>query len=115
VDYLSAAPEQELSAAQQPVFSRLTSLTLSCDGRSFEVRRPGPALWPWLGWVLPAAPQLQKLSVSSDTLFSGWLFALLFSLWIASDISTAARPSAAALLAPVSERCRVRRPLTFTT
>jgi len=70
VDYMSAAPEQELSAAPQPGFSQLTSLRMSCDGRSF-IAYGGTALWLWLGWMLPAAPLLCKLSVSSEHLSAG--------------------------------------------
>ena len=59
--FLSAAPEQELAAAPQPAFARLTSLNMSYERDSSE---EATALYLWLRWALLAAPQLRKLSVS---------------------------------------------------
>ncbi len=61
--FLSAAPEQELAAAQQPAFACLTSLNMSSEGDSSS---EATALYLWLRWALPAAPQLRKLSVSGS-------------------------------------------------
>ena len=62
VDCLSSAPEQELPAAPQPAFSNLTSLSMSYETDSGSA---ATALYLWLCWALPTAPQLRKLSVSS--------------------------------------------------
>jgi len=60
LDLMSSAPQQELAAAPQPVFARLTSLHMSHQGDS---SLEATALYLWLQWALPAAPQLRKLSV----------------------------------------------------
>ena len=65
VGYLSKTLERELSVAPQPAFRSLTSLTLSGDENAV-CSAPEPALYSWLGWVLPAATQLQKLCLFCD-------------------------------------------------
>ncbi len=85
VEFMSAAPEQELAAASQPAFSRLTALTVSCEA---DFGAEAAALYLWLRWLLPAAPQLRKLSVSGlDSSSAKGLF-----------------PSAAVVRPPVSTR-----------
>jgi len=64
VDCLSAAPEQELSAAARPALSALTSLSVSIEADS---RFAATALYLWLRWALPAAVQLRKLSVMAPS------------------------------------------------
>ena len=83
--FLSAAPERELAAAPQPAFARLTSLSMSYERDS---RSEATALYLWLRWAMPAAPQLRKLSVSGlETGSDQGLF-----------------PSAAVVRSPVSTR-----------
>ena len=70
VQALSAAPELELPAAPRPLFSNLTSLSMSYETYDTESKpesdpdSAATALYLWLRWALPAAPQLRKLSVS---------------------------------------------------
>ena len=63
VDCLSAAPEQDLSAAPQPALHSLTLLSMLCEMLS---RSNAIALYLWLRWALPAATQLRKLSVTGE-------------------------------------------------
>ena len=62
--------ERELSLAPLPAFTRLTSLTLAGDEHAV-CSKPGPALYLWLGWVLPAATQLRRLCLSCDFSYAG--------------------------------------------
>lgn len=70
IGYMSEALELELSAAPQPAFAGLTSLTFYGD-EDAVCRKPGPALYLWLGWVLPTATQLRKLCLSCDFYYAG--------------------------------------------
>ena len=70
IGFMSEALERELSAAPQPAFAGLTSLTLYGDEDAVCSKR-GPALYLWLGWVLPAATQLRRLCLSCDFSYAG--------------------------------------------
>ena len=50
LDLMSSAPQQELAAAPQPAFARLTSLHMSHQGDS---SLEATALYLWLQWALP--------------------------------------------------------------
>ena len=77
IGYMSKTLKRELSAAPQPAFAGLTSLTLYGD-EDAVCRKPGPALYLWLGWVLPAATQLRRLRLSCDFGYAGERSPFLF-------------------------------------
>ncbi len=77
---MSEALEHELAVAPLPALTSLTALTVSGD-EDAVCGKPGtpdwrpavtvPALYSWLGWVLPAASQLRRLRLSCDFTAAG--------------------------------------------
>ena len=60
LERMSSDAERDLFVAPQPALTSLTSLSVSCETKSHDAAR---ALYLWLRWMVPAAPQLRKLTV----------------------------------------------------